>query len=63
LLLAHRPAFRQERTFLRAQALLLGHLFAFAQRTITQALTALVGLTEHDDWSAFYRLFGAPRID
>jgi hypothetical protein len=51
LLVAHRPAFGQERTFLRAQALILGHLFAFARRTITQALIAL-GLTEHD-WSAF----------
>jgi hypothetical protein len=51
----------QERTFLRAQALILGHLFAFARRTITQALLAL-GLTEHD-WSAFYRLFGEERID
>ncbi len=61
LLLVHRPAFRQERTFLRAQALVLGHLFAFARRTITQALLAL-GLTEND-WSAFYRLFGEPRID
>lgn len=55
LLWAHRGAFRQERTFLRAQALILGHLFCFARRTITQALLAL-GLTEHD-WSAFYRLF------
>ena len=27
LLLAHRGAFLQERTFLRAKALLLGHLF------------------------------------
>jgi len=62
LLLAHRPAFRQERTFLRAQPLLFGHLFSFARRTLTQAFVAL-GLTEHDDWSAFYRLFGAPRID
>lgn len=61
LLVAHRPAFRQERTFLRAQALLFGHLFAFARRTITQALVAL-GLTE-GDWSAFYRLFSAPRLD
>ncbi len=32
LLRVHRPAFRQGRTFLRAQALLLGHLFAFARR-------------------------------
>jgi hypothetical protein len=61
LLSAHRPAFRQERTFLRAQALLVGHLSCFARRTITQALLAL-GLADHD-WSAFYRLFGTPRID
>jgi DDE superfamily endonuclease len=61
LLLSHRCAFRQERTFLRAQALLFGHLFAFARRTITQALVAL-GLTD-SDWSAFYRLFSIPRID
>jgi DDE superfamily endonuclease len=61
LLLAHRSAFRQERTFLRAQALILEHLFAFARRTITQASVAL-GLTDHD-WSAFYRLFGHRRID
>lgn len=61
LLVAHRPAFRQERTFLRAQALILGHLFAFAKRTITQSLLAL-GLIGYD-WSAFYRLFDEPRID
>jgi hypothetical protein len=62
LVRAHRSAFRQERTFLRAQALLFGHLFTFARRTITQALVALE-LTE-GDWSAFYRLFSAPsRID
>lgn len=61
LLVSHRCAFGQERTFLRAQALILGHLFAFARRTITQALLAL-GLTEND-WSAFYRLFGEPRVD
>jgi DDE superfamily endonuclease len=62
LLRAHRSAFRQERTFLRAQALLVGHLFCFARRTITQALVAL-GITE-GDWSAFYRLFSVPaRID
>src|SRR5215212_7342685 len=61
LLLAHRPAFGQERTFLRARALILGHLFAFARRTITQALVAL-GLTDHD-WSAFYRLLSQERID
>jgi hypothetical protein len=63
LLVSHRCAFRQERTFLRAQALVFGHLFSFARRTLTQALSAL-GLTEHDDWSAFYRLFSiGSRID
>jgi DDE superfamily endonuclease len=61
LILAHRSAFRQERTLLRAQALILGHLFCFARRTITQALIAL-SLTDHD-WSAFYRLFAHKRID
>lgn len=62
LLGSHRSAFRQERTFLRMRALLLGHLLCFARRTITQALLAL-GLTDAD-WSAFYRLFGvAGRID
>lgn len=62
LLEAHRPAFSRERIFLRAKALILGHLFCFARRTITQALLAL-GLTDHD-WSAFYRLLGQEgRID
>lgn len=61
LLMAHRSSFRQQRTFRRMQALIFGHLFCFARRTVTQALVAL-GLTDHD-WSAFYRLFNEPRID
>ncbi len=61
LLLSHRGAFRQERTFGRMQALIFGYLFSFARRTVTQVLLAL-GLTD-DDWSAFYRLFNGPRID
>src|SRR5215210_4969244 len=62
LLEAHREAFKQERTFRRMRALLFGHLFCFARRTITQALLAL-GLTD-SDWSAFYRLFSVGgRID
>ena len=61
LLIAHRRAFRQERTFRRMQALLFGYLFSFARRTITQALVAL-GLTDRD-WSSFYRIFNEPRID
>jgi hypothetical protein len=61
LIAAHRPAFRQERPFRRAQALIFGHLFSFARRTVTQSLVAL-GLTD-SDWSGFYRLFNEPRID
>lgn len=61
LVAAHRPAFRQERPFQRALALVFGHLFAFARHTITQCLVAL-GLTEAD-WSAWYRLFSVPRFD
>jgi len=43
------------------QALILGQLFCFARRTITQALVAL-GLTNHD-WSSFYKVFNESRID
>jgi len=60
LLAAHRPAFRQERPFQRMRALAFAHLFAFARHTVTQALLAL-GLTD-SDWSAWYRLFSAPRF-
>lgn len=61
LLIAHRRAFRQERSFNRMQALIFGHLFSFARRTITQVLVAL-GLTD-DDWSSFYRIFNEPRLN
>ncbi len=60
LLQAHRPAFRQERTYLRAVALVIGTLFSFARHTVTQALLAL-GLTDAD-WSAWYRLFSRERF-
>jgi hypothetical protein len=61
VLAAHRPAFRQERTFRRGEALVWGWLAAFGRHTLTQSLGAL-GLGEAD-WSAFYRLFSAPRLD
>jgi hypothetical protein len=60
LILAHRAAFKQERTFLRAMALLMGELFSFARHTVTQGLLAL-GLTDAD-WSAWYRLFSRQRF-
>ncbi|NOZ27653.1 MAG: transposase [Chloroflexi bacterium] len=61
LLQAHRPVFRQERTFLRAIGLLIGEVFAFGRHTVTQGLLAL-GLTDAD-WSAWYRLFSRKRFD
>lgn len=61
LLRAHRPAFRQERTFQRMVALVIGMLFSFARHTVTQALLAL-GLTDAD-WSPWYRLFSRKRVD
>jgi hypothetical protein len=60
LLLAHQPAFKQERTWLRATALLMSELFSFARHTVTQGLLAL-GLTDAD-WSAWYRLFSRQRM-
>ncbi len=60
LLEAHRPAFRQERTFIRAISLVMGELFSFARHTVTQGLLAL-GLTDAD-WSGWYRLFSKPRF-
>jgi hypothetical protein len=61
LLLAHRSAGRQNRTFWRATLLVLGLLFSFGRHTLTQVLAA-VGLG-HLDWSAAYRLFTVPRLD
>lgn len=61
LLQAHRPAFRQERCFVRAIGLVMGELFSFGRHTVTQGLLAL-GLTD-GDWSAWYRLFSRPRYD
>ena len=59
LLAAFRPAFRQERPYRRCVALVLGSVFAFARHTLSQLLLTL-GVTEQD-WSAWYRLFSAPR--
>jgi DDE superfamily endonuclease len=61
LVMAHRPAFRQERVFRRAMLLLVGWLFAFSRKTMTQLLAAL-GLV-NQDWSAWYRLISHPRVD
>lgn len=61
LVLAHRVAFRQERTFQRATGLVLGWLMTLERHTITRVLAAL-GLV-NGDWSAWYRLLARPRVD
>jgi hypothetical protein len=61
LLVAHRPAFGQERVYQCSVALVFASLFAFARHTVTQLLCTL-GLTG-TDWSAWYRLFSTPRVD
>src|SRR5512142_423808 len=60
LVAAHRPAFRQERTYQRSVGLVFGELFTFARHTVTQGLLAL-GITD-GDWSAWYRLFSHKRF-
>src|SRR5437762_1145200 len=61
LVVAHRAAFGQARILDRAWLLLLGWLFAFSRKTMTQLLIAL-GLL-HQDWSAWYRVLSQPRLD
>jgi hypothetical protein len=58
---AHRPAFKQERPFLRAVGLVLGEIFSFGRHTVTQGLLSL-GITD-GDWGAWYRLFSRERFD
>lgn len=60
LLAAHRPAFRQDRTYHRSCALVAAVLWTFARHTLTQCLLAL-GLIDAD-WTAFYRLFSHRRM-
>ena len=61
IIAAHRPAFRQERTFRRAVALLVGALVAFARHTVTQVLLAL-GMHDMDP-TACSRLLRRSRFD
>ena len=60
LLLAHRWAFKQERTFVRMCVLGLGMIFAFARHTLSQGVSAL-GQANHDP-SAYYRLLRGKRF-
>ena len=61
LLNAHASNYKQKRTFRRVVSLVIGELFAFGRRTVSQGLLALgVG---GQDWSAWYRLFSLGRFD
>ena len=60
LLLAHRGAFKQQRVFERVVALVLAEVVVWARHTVTQLLWAL-GI-QHEDWSAWYRLFSRGRF-
>jgi len=44
---AHRPAFKQERPFMRAVGLVLGEIFSFGRHTVTRGLLSL-GITDGD---------------
>jgi hypothetical protein len=60
LLYAHRGAFKQQRVFERAVALVMAELVVWARHTVTQLLWAL-GVQE-EDWSGWYRLFSHGRF-
>ncbi|MDY0019002.1 MAG: hypothetical protein RBT47_03285 [Anaerolineae bacterium] len=61
LLAGMRGAFKQERTYRRAQALFVAELLVLGRHTVTQLLRGL-GLVTHD-WSAWYRLFSEARFE
>jgi hypothetical protein len=56
-----RPAFAQERTWLRARTLALSSLVGLGRRTVTGMLTA--SAQQGLDWSAAYRLFEQERFE
>lgn len=57
----YRPIFKQHCSFARMMLLALGLVFAFARRTVTQAICAIG--QEQADWSGWYRLLGGQRFD
>jgi hypothetical protein len=56
-----RSAFKQDRTYTRAQGLAIGSLLAFGRHTITGILCAEG--KQFEDWSAAYRLFENERVE
>jgi hypothetical protein len=60
LLNEHRGAFKQQRVFERAVALVMAELVVWARHTVTQLLWALG--VQNEDWSGWYRLFSHGRF-
>lgn len=56
-----RPAFRQERTWLRARTMMYSMLSCLGRRTVSGLICAHAG--QFEDWSAAYRMFEKERID
>lgn len=57
----YRLIFKQHRSFARLMLLALGLVFAFARRTVTQAICAIG--QDQADWSGWYRLLRGQRFD
>jgi hypothetical protein len=60
ILSVHRKAFIQERSFCRCSWMVLGTVFAFGRKTMTQIITGLG--RQNDDWTAFYRILSRNRF-
>src|SRR5512133_817573 len=60
LLNSHRGAFKQQRVYERAVALVMAELVVWARHTVTQLLWALG--VQNEDWSGWYRLFSHGRF-
>ena len=60
LLGSFRPAFSQDRVFERACSLVMGSVFTFSRKTMTQILTSLGEVDQ--DWTAAYRLLSRERF-
>ena len=56
-----RAGYKQERTYRRAIAMVLGEIFNLGRHTVTQMLRSLGVVAE--DWSAWYRVFSEGRFD
>ena len=61
LLEAHRPVFTRVQTYGRCVCLVLGSLYAFGRKTVSQLISAIGAVKE--DWSAWYRFMSEGRFE